>query len=245
VVVRLRGEAGVPDAGALEASLLRLTARRPAWVTFDLSKLRLLSSIAVGALADYLRGAVRAGSRVALAPGLHPAVREALARAGLLARFEAVGGGGPCAGPGPVAEDARKVYPDVDEVERTYGITWDQLAELEPQLKTLLWQARRAGARCLTIPEVERTFLALRNELAELIGFTGKHHWHPILGSAGAYEVAYWKLYDAAAGLLPRCAAGADEAPENPGGGTGSGPCPREPAARRGGIGSGDGPGTC
>src|SRR5262245_36751421 len=37
VVVRLRGEAGVLEAAALEAAMLRLVARRPARVTFDLS----------------------------------------------------------------------------------------------------------------------------------------------------------------------------------------------------------------
>src|SRR5262249_28136109 len=54
----------------------------------------------------------------------------------------------------------------------------------------------------------------IRNTLAELVGFAGRNHRDQILGSAGAYQVAYWKLYDAVAGLLPGGAAGAEAAPE-------------------------------
>src|SRR5262249_33176669 len=43
----------------------------------------------------------------------------------------------------------------------------------------------------------------------KLIGFAGRHHRHPVLGSTGAYEVAYWKPYDTVAGLVPGRAAGA------------------------------------
>jgi hypothetical protein len=67
---------------------------------------------------------------------------------------------------------------------------------------------------------VERFFSPLRNSLAGLVGFAGKHHRHPVLGSAGAYEVAYWRLYDAVAGLLPGRA-----------GETVAAPSPRQPAA--------------
>src|SRR5262249_33298162 len=48
VLARLRGEAGVAEAGALETTLLGLAARRPAGVTLDLSELRSLSSLATG-----------------------------------------------------------------------------------------------------------------------------------------------------------------------------------------------------
>jgi hypothetical protein len=47
-----------------------------------------------------------------------------------------------------------------------------------------------------------------------LIGFSGKHHRQPVLGSVGAYAVAHRKLYGAVAGLVPGRAAGAQEAPE-------------------------------
>ena len=50
---------------------------------------------------------------------------------------------------------------------------------------------------------MDSAFAALRNSLGDLIGFTGKYHLHPVLGSTGAYQVAYWKLYAAVAGLLP------------------------------------------
>jgi hypothetical protein len=51
----------------------------------------------------------------------------------------------------------------------------------------------------------------VRDELAGLIGFASKHHWHPVPGGVGAYEIACWKLYDAVAAWLP---GGAHEAPE-------------------------------
>jgi anti-anti-sigma factor len=211
--VRLRGEAGFSEAGALEASLLGLAARRPASVTFDLTGLVFISSLAMGVLLAYRRAALRCGTRVGLVPDLHPAVREALDRAGLMDLFEAADDAGPCAAPRAVAEDTRKPYPRVDDVQYSCGVTWAQLVELEPQLETLLWRARQAGAKSLTVPEVKRTFGPLRNELAELIGFIGKHHGHPVRGGAAAYQVAYWKLYEAVAGLVPS-QAGA-EAPQN------------------------------
>jgi hypothetical protein len=92
---------------------------------------------------------------------------------------------------------------------------WGQLVELEPQVETLLWQARLAGANCRTFADVDRAFNALQYELTGLIGFVGKHHRHPVLGSAGAYEVAYWKLYDAVAGLVPDHTGDGEEAPKN------------------------------
>jgi hypothetical protein len=108
------------------------------------------------------------------------------------------------------AEDGQTMYPNVNDVQRTFGVSWGQLVEVEPQLEALLGRVRLAGARCRTFADVDRVFGPLRNELARLIGFAGKHHRHPILGSSGAFEVAYWKLYDAVAGLLPGRAAGAD-----------------------------------
>jgi hypothetical protein len=94
------------------------------------------------------------------------------------------------------------MYPNVNDVQRTFGITWAQLVELEPQLETLLGRARLAGAGCRNFAGVERAFGPLRNDLAALIGFAGRHHRHPVLGSPGAYEVGYWKLYDAVARLV-------------------------------------------
>jgi hypothetical protein len=152
---------------------------------------------------------------VCLAPDLHPAVRAALNKVALLGLFEAVGGTEPGAGPAPVAEGARKLYPSVDDVQRVYGVAWAQVVELEPRVETLLWQARTAGAHCRTLADVARVFGPLRNELAGLIGFAGEHQRHPVLGSDGAYEVAYWKLYDAVAGSLPGGAGGAEATPAN------------------------------
>jgi hypothetical protein len=61
---------------------------------------------------------------------------------------------------------------------------------------------------------VDRAFAPIRNTLAELVGFAGKNRRHPVLGGPGAYEVAFWKLYDAVAGLLPGRPGGGEEAPE-------------------------------
>jgi hypothetical protein len=103
-------------------------------------------------------------------------------------------------------------YPDIGNLERTHGITWNELVELEPKLAQLLWEARRACLSCRRWSDVDRIFFPMRNSLAELVGFSRRHHWHPVLASLGAYEVAYWKLYITLAVSLPsraRSAAGA------------------------------------
>src|SRR5262249_19689704 len=128
VVVRLRGEAGVPEALVLEASVMRLAAKRPACVAFDLSELTGISALALGVLTTYRRAAVRAGARVCLAPDLAPAVREALTRAEVLSLFESGG-------------RATGLFPNVSEVQRKHGIAWDELVALEPEMQTLLCRA--------------------------------------------------------------------------------------------------------
>jgi hypothetical protein len=89
------------------------------------------------------------------------------------------------------------------DLEDSYGVTWCQLVDLEPMLEELLWSARRVGVACCKWSDVERVFAPLRHCLVDLIGFRGRHHRDPVLGSVGAYEVAHWRLYDAARGLLP------------------------------------------
>ena len=96
-----------------------------------------------------------------------------------------------------------KPYPNIQDLERQSGITWRQLAEQEPGLEDLLWRARQACVTCRRWSDVDRVFAPIRNVLAELAGFASRNHRHPVLGCAGAYQVAYWKLYDAVAGLLP------------------------------------------
>jgi hypothetical protein len=95
-------------------------------------------------------------------------------------------------------------FPKVYELEGMHGVSWCELADLEPRVQKLLWRAREAGARCRSWSEVEEIFSPLRDELARLLGVGGRNSWHPVLGSFGAYEVAYWKLHEAVAGLLPR-----------------------------------------
>jgi hypothetical protein len=94
--------------------------------------------------------------------------------------------------------------PKSHDLERIHGVTWWQLTDLEPRLNELLWKARQDGARCRCQEEVARAFGPIRNAVAELVGFQGRHRNHPVLGSVGAYEVAYWRLYDAVVCLLPR-----------------------------------------
>jgi hypothetical protein len=106
--------------------------------------------------------------------------------------------------------------PNIHDLERAFGVTWSELARLEPRLDELLWQARADGARCRRPEDVAGIFASFRDALVDLVGFTGRHTRHPVLGSVGAYEVAYWRLYDAVAGLLPQPAADVQDAKETP-----------------------------
>ena len=94
--------------------------------------------------------------------------------------------------------------PKVQDVEHSRGVQWAELAGLEPELNRLLWRARQIGGAIRSWSEVGDAFAPLRSEMAELVGFSGRRREHPVLGTVGAYDVAYWKLYDAVAGLLPR-----------------------------------------
>jgi anti-anti-sigma factor len=77
VIVCLKGEAGYLEAPALDAALLPLSARRPPLVTFDLSELRLISSLALGILVGYHRRAVHTGGQVRFT-GHQPNVRDVI-----------------------------------------------------------------------------------------------------------------------------------------------------------------------
>jgi hypothetical protein len=107
-------------------------------------------------------------------------------------------------------------YPNVRDLERIHGVAWLDLAEREPKLPALLWRAREAGASCRQFSDVAQVFSPIRNTLSELVGLAAPCSRHPVLGSVGAYEVAYWKLYDAVAGMLPRPVAVAEKPTENP-----------------------------
>ena len=107
-----------------------------------------------------------------------------------------------------------KPYPNLQDVERRSGVTWHELVELDSRLAELLWEARRSCGNCRRWSDVEQAFAPIRNGLAELVGFARNDRRHPVLRSAEAYQVAYWKLYDAVAGLLPTRADCADESLE-------------------------------
>jgi hypothetical protein len=94
-------------------------------------------------------------------------------------------------------------YRNFRQLEKLFGVTWLDLVEVEPELEELLWTARGASVICRRWADVDRLFSPIRNTLAEIVGFAGKNHLHRVLGTTKAYEVAYWKLYDAVAGLLP------------------------------------------
>jgi hypothetical protein len=106
-------------------------------------------------------------------------------------------------------------FPDIRYLERTHGVTWHELVELEPRLAQLLWESRQACVSCCRRSDVDRIFIPIRNSLAELLGFSRRHHWHPVLASLGAYEVAYCKLYTAVAASLPGRANGSADTVRN------------------------------
>jgi hypothetical protein len=112
-----------------------------------------------------------------------------------------------------------KPIPHVSDLELAHGVTWGELAGLEPRLNDLLWQARAAAADCGCREDAHRAFAPFRDAVADLVGFRSRHRGCPVLGSVGAYEVAYWRLHEAVAGLLPRPGApvrGAREATSEP-----------------------------
>ena len=108
LVIRVKGFAGIDQAGALLSGLLAPSAQRPAVVILDLSGLSFISGLAMGVLTAYRRGVVRAGGRVVLADDLQPAVREAFHRAGLMTLFGAVGGERPACRVAQAAEPGRR-----------------------------------------------------------------------------------------------------------------------------------------
>lgn len=89
---------------------------------------------------------------------------------------------------------------NVKDMERIHGVQWEQLAEAEPELDKLLNVARMVGDGCRTWRDVERGWTQFKNDVAELVGYFGKHRGHPTLGSVAAYDVTYWKLHNAVAG---------------------------------------------
>jgi hypothetical protein len=107
-----------------------------------------------------------------------------------------------------------KPDPNFWDLGRLGSVAWQDLVELEPRLGELLWRARQAGASCLCWADVDRVFPSIRNTLIELVGPSGYYHRHPVLGSTGAYQIAYRMLHEAVAGWVPVLAGSASDAPE-------------------------------
>ena len=82
IVVRLTGQVGILEVEPLRGQLSRLVAKRPALVVFDLAGLTFISSLGMGALMEFRRGATRQGGQVKLA-AVQPTVLEAFKAAGL------------------------------------------------------------------------------------------------------------------------------------------------------------------
>ena len=124
-----------------------------------------------------------------------------------------------------------KPYPNFRDVERLSGVTWHEMVALESRLAEVLWEAQRSCVNCRRWADVDRAFAPIRNKLTELVGFARYGRGHPVLSSSEAYQVAYWKLYDAVAGLLPIRADFADETLEEQTGEIVVETCPAESAA--------------
>jgi anti-sigma B factor antagonist len=82
VIVRITGELGITEVDRLRAYLLGFSAKHPALTVFDLSGLDFITSLAMGALAEYRRGVLRHAGQIRLA-GLNPNIKEAFVRSGL------------------------------------------------------------------------------------------------------------------------------------------------------------------
>ena len=67
IVVRIAGDAGLQSIDVLQTQLNRLMAKRAPVVVFDLSELRFVSSLALGAFVEFNRGMNRNGCSVRLA----------------------------------------------------------------------------------------------------------------------------------------------------------------------------------
>jgi anti-anti-sigma factor len=78
-VVRLIGAADLSGAATLERAIMLLSARRPARVVFDMTRLSILSSLCIGALVSYRRACADWHSEVVLAGATGP-VEAALLR---------------------------------------------------------------------------------------------------------------------------------------------------------------------
>jgi len=87
---------------------------------------------------------------------------------------------------------------NVKDIENMHCVTWEQLAEPEPELTESLTFARMVGNGCRKWRDVERGFNQFKKDVVKLVGFSGKHGGHPVLGRA-AYEVTCWKLHNAVA----------------------------------------------
>jgi anti-anti-sigma factor len=90
VIVMLGGEAGIAEVGTLEDSLLPLSTWSPKSVTFDLTELRFISSLALSVLVDFQQAEFRRGVTVRLASDIQPNVRELLRITGVLELFSHV-----------------------------------------------------------------------------------------------------------------------------------------------------------
>jgi len=77
VIVRLKGDAGVSTCDELDRGLLKLTAKKPPLVVFDLQELIFISSLGLGILLRFQQGLARSQGRVRYA-GAQKQIRDVL-----------------------------------------------------------------------------------------------------------------------------------------------------------------------
>jgi len=80
IVVRIAGDAGLQGVDELQMRLNRLMAKRAPLVVLDLSELRFISSLAMGAMMEFNRGMIRNGCAVRVAE-MQPLVFKAFQHA--------------------------------------------------------------------------------------------------------------------------------------------------------------------
>jgi hypothetical protein len=93
----------------------------------------------------------------------------------------------------------------VDEAERQFAIiapklTWEKLMQLEPRLRGLWQEAQHCDRFCGDRFCGMEAWPALKPRLVEIVGHC-RSDFHPVLGTAAAYEIAYDRLLEA----VPPC----------------------------------------
>lgn len=85
---------------------------------------------------------------------------------------------------------------DIEHRENTNGITWTELATMEPRLADLLEHAKNSRD---WICDSEKRWALFKQPIAKLVGFH-RRDGDPRLRTMGAYDVVYAKLWNTVSG---------------------------------------------